>query len=68
MDHKLGIKWAKFDHVYIGAKYGQNMAHKMGKIWARFGPNLEQGFSMYWVYGFVGGICDKQRSHDFIKD
>lgn len=26
----------------------------MGKIWARFGQNLEQGFAMYCVYGFVG--------------
>ena len=59
MDHKLGIKWAKYDHVYIVAKIGQNMVHKMGKIWAIFGQNLEHGFAMYGVYGFVGGICDK---------
>ena len=54
MSHKLVIKWEKFDHEIICAKYGQNMAHKMGKIWARFGPNREQGFSMYGVYSFVG--------------
>ena len=36
------------------AKYGQIMVHKLGKIWARFGPNLEHGFAMYVVYGFVG--------------
>ena len=59
MDHKLVIKWEKLDHGYIVAKYGKNMVHKLGKIWARFGPNREQGFSMYGVYGFVGGICDK---------
>ena len=67
MDHKLGIKWAKQDHVYIVAKYGQNMAHKMGKIWARFGPNRDHGFSMYWVYGFVGCICDGYWSKCCIK-
>ena len=44
------------------------MVHKMGKIWARFGPNREQGFVCRFVYGFVVGICDKQRSQDFIKD
>ena len=54
MVHKLGKIWARFDHVIIGAKYGQSMVHKMGKIWARFGPNLEHGFAMYVVYGFVG--------------
>ena len=36
------------------AKYGQSMVHKLGKIWARFGQNLGQGFAMYVVYGFVG--------------
>ena len=24
------------DHVYIGANYGQNIDHKLGKIWAKF--------------------------------
>ena len=43
------------------------MDHKLGKIWARFGQNLEQGFAMYGVYGFVGGICDKRRSKHGIK-
>ena len=59
MDHKLVIKWEKLDHGYIGAKIGKNMLHKLGKIWARFGPNLDNDFSMYWVYGFVDCICDK---------
>ena len=30
------------------------MVHKMGKIWAIFGPNMEQGFVCRLVYGFVG--------------
>lgn len=67
MAHKLVIKWEKLEHVYIVAKFGQNMVHKLGRIWAKFGPNIEQGFSMYWVYGFVGSICDKYRSKRGIK-
>lgn len=48
MDHKLVIKWEKFDHERIGAKIGQSMAHKMGKIWARFGQISDNVFLCMW--------------------
>ena len=67
MDHKLGIKWEKFDHGRIGAKYGQSMVHKLGKIWAKFGQNREQGFVCMLGVWFCWCICDKQRSQDSIK-
>ena len=39
----------------IWEKYDQNMDHKMGKIWARFGPISEKVLRVLVVYG----ICDK---------
>ena len=53
MDHKLVLKWEKFDHRKVGAKYGKNMAHKLGKFWARFAPAL--------CVGNVEENCDREQ-------
>ena len=55
MVHKLVILWAKLDHGKVGAKYGQIMVHKLGKIWANFGPISDKVLRVLVVYG----ICDK---------
>lgn len=43
----MGKIWAKLDNGKVGAKYGQSMVHKFGKIWAIFGPNRNQCY-LYW--------------------
>ena len=46
MVRKLVLFWSYYgqnmDRVYIGANYGQNMDHKLGKIWAKL-DNVKVG-------------------------
>ena len=65
MVHKLVIFWSYYgqnmDHVYIGANHGQNMAHKLVKIWekydqqrngAKYGKNMTKIWCIKWAkYG-----------------
>ena len=42
MDHKLVIKWEKFDHEKVLAKIGQKLGKTWYIKWAKYGQDLDK--------------------------